>query len=46
MGFTSILVNRVAKNEILPTRINRFFEKIVLKRLAKKNILKCGEYYD
>ena len=46
MGFTSILVNRVAKNEILPTRINRFFEKIVLKRLAKKNILKSGEYYD
>ena len=46
MGFTSILVNRISKNEIFPTRINRFLEKIVLKKLAKKNILISGEYYD
>ena len=46
MGFTSILVNRVAKTEIFPTKINRFFESFVFKKLAKKNILKSGEYYD
>ncbi len=46
MGFTSILVNRMAKYETFNTRINRFFEKFFLKRLEKKNILVSGEYYD
>lgn len=46
MGFTSILVNRVAKYEMLPTRVNRFIEKRILKKLAKKNILVSGVYYD
>lgn len=46
MGFTSILVNRVAKFETTPTKINRFFEKFILRRLAKQNILVIGEYYD
>ena len=36
MGFTSILVNRVA----------RFIEKRILNKLAKKNILVSGVYYD
>ncbi len=46
MGFTSILVNRVAKYEMFPTKVNRFIEKKILKRLAKKNILVSGVYYD
>jgi len=46
MGFTSILVNKIAPFEPLPTKINRFFEKIVRKKLAKKKILVVGEYYD
>ena len=46
MGFTSILVNRVAKYETIFTRFNRFFEKFILKKLAKKNLLVMGEYYD
>lgn len=46
MGFTSILVNRIASQEVITTRINRFFEKFFLKKLAKKNILVMGEYYD
>ena len=29
MGFTSILVNRVAKYETIPTKINRFFEGFI-----------------
>lgn len=46
MGFTSILVNRVAKYEMFFTRVNRFFERFILKKLAKKNILVSGVYYD
>ncbi len=46
MGFTSILVNRIAKYEVIFTKFNRFFESFILKRLAKKNILISGEYYD
>ncbi len=46
MGFTSILVNRVAKYETIFTKFNRFFEKFILKNLAKKNLLVSGEYYD
>ena len=46
MGFTSILVNRVAKYETIFTRFNRFFEKFILKKLDKKNLLVMGEYYD
>ena len=46
MGLTSILVNRISKNEISFTKINRFLEKFILKRLSKKNILVSGEYYD
>ena len=46
MGFTSILVNRIAKYETIFTRFNRFFEKFILKSLAKKRILVSGEYFD
>lgn len=46
MGFTSILVNRITKREILPTRINRAIERVVYKKLKKKNILVSGVYYD
>ncbi len=46
MGFTSILVNRVAKYETIFTKFNRFFEKFILRRLAKKHILVSGEYFD
>ena len=46
MGFTSILVNSLAPFEPIPTRINRFFEKKILKRLKKKKLLVKGEYYD
>ena len=46
MGFTSILVNRIAKYETIFTRFNHFFEKFILKSLAKKRILVSGEYFD
>ena len=46
MGFTSILVNRMARYEFASTRINRFFESFFLKKFARENILVAGEYYD
>ena len=46
MNFTSILVNRIGKTEPIWTKINRFFEKFILRKLAKKHILVMGEYYD
>ena len=46
MGLTSILVNRMARYEFFPTRINRFIEHFFLKKLARENILVAGEYYD
>ena len=46
MGFTSILVNRIAKYETIFTRFNRFFVLFILKSLAKKRILVSGEYFD
>ena len=46
MGFTSILVNRMARYEFVSTRINRFFESFFLKKFARENILVAGEYYD
>lgn len=46
MGFTSILVNRIAKYETVFTKFNRFFEKFILKSLEKRRILVTGEYYD
>ncbi len=46
MGFTSILVNSISPNETLPTKINRFFEKFILKNFKKKEILIKGKYYD
>ena len=46
MNFTSILVNKIGKKEPIWTRFNRFFERFILKKLAKKNLLVYGEYYD
>jgi len=46
MGFTSILINKMAKYETFNTRINRFFEGFILRSLSKKGILVSGEYYD
>lgn len=42
---TTILVDPLSKEELKVTGINRFFEGRILKKLAKKNILKRGEYY-
>lgn len=45
MNFTSILVNKISNWETVPTKINRFIEGFILRKLAKKHILIKGEYY-
>lgn len=42
----SILVNSIGTKEPIYTRFNRFFEKFILKNLAKKSILEKGKYYE
>lgn len=46
VGSISILVNPVGAYEPITTKINRFFEKFILKRLAKTGVLKKGAYYE
>lgn len=41
-----ILVDRINNNEPIYTKFWRFFEKIILKKYCKKNILVKGKYYD
>jgi len=44
-GIYTILVDPLSDKELKVTGINRFFERRVLKKLAKKNLFKRGEYY-
>ena len=40
----TILVDPISNVELKVTGVNRFFEKKILKKLGKKNLLKRGEY--
>ena len=42
----TILVERISKYERFPTKINRFFEKIIKWHYHKKGVLISGEYYE
>ncbi len=46
MNFTTILVNAISEDEPLATRINRHFERKIIKKLNKKGILFKGKYYE
>lgn len=46
MGFTSIFVNSLSNVEPPQTKFNRFWERKILKKLAKKGILEKGKYYE
>ena len=46
MGMVSIFVNSISTIEKFPTKINRYFERKVIKRLNKRGIFLRGEYYD
>lgn len=46
VGITSILINPIGEYEKFGTKINRFLEKFVYRKLKKQNILTKGKYYD
>lgn len=46
MNFTTILVNGISEEEPFHTRIERYFERKIIKKLNKKGILFKGEYYE
>ena len=46
VGITSILINPIGDYEKFCTKINRFFEGFIKRKLKKKNILVKGSYYD
>lgn len=46
VGVTSILINPIGEYEKFGTKINRFFERFIYRKLKKKNILTKGEFYD
>ena len=45
-GCLSILINSMSNKEPIWTKFNRIWEKMILKRLAKKGILEKGKYYE
>ena len=46
MGITSIFVNKLGEDKFFGTKINRFFEKIILDKFNKRGIYEEGKYYD
>lgn len=46
MGITTILVNPIGTKEHIGTKINRFFEKIIFRKLRDNNLFTKGKYYD
>lgn len=46
VGITTILVNPIGTNEIFATKLNRYFEKRILKKLRDNNLFTKGKYYE
>lgn len=46
MGITSILVNQISTTDFPWTKVNRFFEGLILKYFKKRGVFKKGEYYE
>ena len=46
MGLTTILVNPVGVKERFTTKINRFCEKKIIKKLRNNNLFAKGKYYE
>lgn len=45
-GIKTILVEPLSSKELKITKINRVLEKIILKKMESRNILKRGSYYE
>ena len=46
MGLTTILVNPVGVQERFVTKINRYFENKILKKLRDNDLFAKGKYYE
>lgn len=46
MGITSILVNPISTQDLKWTKINRFFERLIIKHFEKRNVFEKGKYYE
>lgn len=46
MGITSILVNPISTHDLKWTKINRFFERMIIKHFAKRKVFEKGKYYE
>lgn len=46
MGFTSILVNPISTSDFFFTKINRWLEGKIMRKMSKRGVFTKGEYYD
>lgn len=46
VGITTILVNPISAKEKMTTRICRIYEKLIIKKLSKKELFYRGKYYE
>ncbi|MDD4734154.1 MAG: YqeG family HAD IIIA-type phosphatase [Bacilli bacterium] len=46
VGITTIFINPISKKDHVPTKINRFIEGKIIKKLSKKDVFYRGKYYD
>ena len=45
VGITTILVNPISKKDVMFTKLNRFIEHKIMKKLSKQGLFKKGKYY-
>ena len=46
MGLTSILINPISTQDLRWTKVNRFFERLIIKHFNKRNVFERGKYYE
>ena len=46
VGITTILVNPISAKEKLSTKVSRIYEKIITKKLSRKELFYRGKYYE
>lgn len=46
LGYMTILVDPISNKDLKITKINRYLEKIIFKKLSKNNGIKRGNYYE
>lgn len=46
VGITTILVNPVSRHDMIFTRLNRFLEDQIIRKLREKDLFMKGKYYD